>query len=1576
MDIYKSIRDKNVIDYGQKFEEWAPRILVDQYSDQTHFIFELLQNAEDAEATEIQISLWQDKLVLEHDGREFNDDDVRGICGVSASTKRDAKNRIGRFGIGFKSVYAYTNTPSIISGQYRFEIRNLIMPYEINGCDNRGKSVFTLPFDRENSDKAFSEIAASLKKNIVADCMLTLSHIRKITYIVKGNSKHTITKNTRVLGSGIQDVTLSECNGGEPPYKTKLIAFMSDDIKPVLIAYKVADSSRNGKTIVPITRAFLYAFFPTAIETHQTFYIHAPFDTTPARDNIRRNDYNYRLVDTITRLFKTSVIWLKNRRYLSMKFFNQVFPLFKYSEDALLFPLYNAGVEMIKEGESILPTSENNVFCDIKNVYLPESQNIIQCFDESMLPALVNNPTAKWMDKTIASEVSRLFKEYLQSNFSLNTVGWKDLAQNLTSKLLEKKTDEWLISLMRNIQPYCFSDRAEDRIDASKLPLVRLENGRHCFSQRADGKFNVYINNPDTCPLKIKESLLNDYFAKNFYLRALNIPTYDIFEEIRSEILCLYQTEKCQVSLKENLTHIAIFLRAYKLDAQRTLDLICKAPIFLTNKGWQKPLNVYIPDSYFKMPAKEYAFLQNFNISWLTSDYKGKLSVDSLVALGCRTTAEAIDISETDYCNLLQKYDKGLYDQYITLYRSKSYHASRDGFDHLRVLANMPNDIGILSLNGSLTIAEFLSNNASIYKIKGTVLAANDAALRGKSVITIEDLPSAIGLILFNSDWIYGKDGVTHKRPSEWRKSEIHPDYSVKAGSLMNQLPFIHEDSIVSELLGHYDARYQGFLSELLNNSAVLSEAFASYTSKKNQEKTGREKTDSNSDKDQDDVLREDATNDGDEAEKSPIMEEVISDIIKKTAQKRKKTAQRKTESSNTNKDEQEDMLTTDPEDVIEDQDEDEYIKAPVDYAKKIEQAKQKSAGEIDKIARLEYLHRKASAATKYSYEWFCILLEMESLNASDNQLNSKEIAISFGKVEKEEGTSRTLILKQPSRYIPQYMEDLADIPLIFVVNGKTKTVAIEVANVQSYSLRVKLRTNADILDIELSDVQEARINARNPVFLNEALRKKFIELNYDPGFDMRANLPANLEFVFGPPGTGKTTYLAGNVIEPIIKKEKCRILVLTPTNKAADVLTTRIMDVMKADKSYYSWLVRFGVTNDEKLEQSGILKDKTFDLRSMEKSVTITTIARFTYDYFMPQGERLYICDLNWDYIIIDEASMIPLASIIYPIYRKTPNKFVIAGDPFQIEPISSVDLWKDENIYTLVKLDSFSNPQTVPVQYPVKLLTMQYRSIPAVGEIFSEFAYDGILQHYRKDESQRELHIDNILGISTLNIIKFPVSKYESIYRAKTLQHKSPYHIYSALFAYEFVAFLSNAIHDANKNTEYRIGIIAPYKAQADLIEKLLGSYDMPKGIEICVGTIHGFQGDECDAIITVFNPPPSISNSKGMFLNKTNIVNVAVSRARDYLFVIMPDDNTENIANLRLVKYLELLMKRSKNVSTFDANEIERVMFGSSDYLENNSFSTSHQNVNVYGLPEKRYEIRSEDSAIDIQVHHTKK
>lgn len=106
--------------------------------------------------------------------------------------------------------------------------------------------------------------------------------------------------------------------------------------------------------------------------------------------------------------------------------------------------------------------------------------------------------------------------------------------------------------------------------------------------------------------------------------------------------------------------------------------------------------------------------------------------------------------------------------------------------------------------------------------------------------------------------------------------------------------------------------------------------------------------------------------------------------------------------------------------------------------------------------------------------------------------------------------------------------------------------------------------------------------------------------------------------------------------------------------------------------------------------------------------------------------------------------------------------------------------------------------------------------------------------------------------------------------------------------------------------------------------------------------------------------------------MFLNNLNIVNVSISRARDFLFVLMPDDETENINNLLLIKRIEFLCKSQSKWSEQQAPIIEELILGSKTYLEDNSFSTSHQSVNVYVKPEKRYEVRSEDNAIDVQIH----
>ena len=43
--------------------------VIDKYCDSAHFIYELLQNADDAKATEVEIELTKDKFIFTHNGK-------------------------------------------------------------------------------------------------------------------------------------------------------------------------------------------------------------------------------------------------------------------------------------------------------------------------------------------------------------------------------------------------------------------------------------------------------------------------------------------------------------------------------------------------------------------------------------------------------------------------------------------------------------------------------------------------------------------------------------------------------------------------------------------------------------------------------------------------------------------------------------------------------------------------------------------------------------------------------------------------------------------------------------------------------------------------------------------------------------------------------------------------------------------------------------------------------------------------------------------------------------------------------------------------------------------------------------------------------------------------------------------------------------------------------------------------------------------------------------------------------------------------------------------------------------------
>src|SRR6516165_8012459 len=146
---YAKIREENIARYG--WDTAVLDLLGQLYSERTHFIFELIQNAEDAGATELAFELFSDRLELRHDGRPFTEADVRGVCGVGQSGKSGDLTAIGKFGIGFKSVYAYTRSPRIHSGGEHFRIENFVRPVAEPEAEagTAAETRFVFPFDHD-----------------------------------------------------------------------------------------------------------------------------------------------------------------------------------------------------------------------------------------------------------------------------------------------------------------------------------------------------------------------------------------------------------------------------------------------------------------------------------------------------------------------------------------------------------------------------------------------------------------------------------------------------------------------------------------------------------------------------------------------------------------------------------------------------------------------------------------------------------------------------------------------------------------------------------------------------------------------------------------------------------------------------------------------------------------------------------------------------------------------------------------------------------------------------------------------------------------------------------------------------------------------------------------------------------------------------------------------------------------------------------------------------------------------------------------------------------------------------------
>lgn len=151
------------------------------YTDPGHFLVELLQNAEDAEATHWQLTCEPQRLLVWHDGLPFDARDVVGVTSIGQTTKR--RQQIGFFGVGFKSVYEVTRRPALFSGPWQFEIVDVSIPRALeqrpSGVPEHGTLLIlplAQPQDPQRSAQALFEKANALDPRV----LLTLRNLRHL----------------------------------------------------------------------------------------------------------------------------------------------------------------------------------------------------------------------------------------------------------------------------------------------------------------------------------------------------------------------------------------------------------------------------------------------------------------------------------------------------------------------------------------------------------------------------------------------------------------------------------------------------------------------------------------------------------------------------------------------------------------------------------------------------------------------------------------------------------------------------------------------------------------------------------------------------------------------------------------------------------------------------------------------------------------------------------------------------------------------------------------------------------------------------------------------------------------------------------------------------------------------------------------------------------------------------------------------------------------------------------------------------------------------------------------------------
>ena len=520
-----------------------------------HFIYELIQNADDAQATKIRFDIKHEEIRVSHNGRDFSVEDVKSITVFNNSTKKDEESKIGKYGIGFKSVFNITTKPKIHSGEFNFEIGDDMRVRILESQKNNG-TIFVLPLDKETPA---SEIIEKINQ-FAPESLLFLSHVKEIKFSLAGKDQ---TYRVKELPSSRKSISSQDD-------ETTYLFFKEGKVK---IAYQI-EGEEGKEKIASKESAKIFVFFPADKESaHFEFLAHVPYQTAPSRETIYfEEEENQTLTQSLAELFCQSLETIEQEGFLTAEFFD-LLPLEGHPDNhhpaAVIYEKFLEEIQnkplLPKHGGGYVKAGEARL----------GSEELRKLFTPTQLGAIHGQDKIEWISGSRTPKLYSFLKK-----IGVQELDWGDVLPKLTKDFLEKQKDDWIRELYEAL-----NDQSALRYKMSDVPLIRLEAGEHIELDKE--KIFLPLKGKDTQFLTVRRAVCNTDNSQKF-LKDLGMRLPERVDDVIKNILPTYTSSDNNISESDYKKDISDILDAHATDS---IDLKKELAEALADKYFIKAIN-------------------------------------------------------------------------------------------------------------------------------------------------------------------------------------------------------------------------------------------------------------------------------------------------------------------------------------------------------------------------------------------------------------------------------------------------------------------------------------------------------------------------------------------------------------------------------------------------------------------------------------------------------------------------------------------------------------------------------------------------------------------------------------------------------------------------------------------------------------------------------------------------------------------------------------------------------------------------------------------------------------------------